>query len=115
MIQAKVAIGKRLEQTDFGNEEYNEVDFSHTRLEGSDLSKASFVSCKFNFASLKDCIFKLSCDQGSGNKLDQFNAAMFMFWFDTVFDLPDDFHRLIDSLISPWREKLSMMFDVEEP
>ena len=113
MIQAKVAVGKRLEQTDFGTEDYAECDFSHTRLAGSNLAEASFVRCNFSFSSLKDCIFKLSCDQGSGNKLDKFNAAAFLFWFDSVFELPDDFHRLINDIISPWREKLSVMFNVE--
>ena len=115
MIHAKVAVGKRLERTDFGSEEYAECNFSHTRLAGSSFAEASFVRCDFTHADFFDSTFRLSCKQGSGNKLDNFGASAFLYWLDQVFDLSSEMRRDINNIVAPYRPKLELLFRREEP
>lgn len=93
--------------------DYIDCDFTKAKLNGAHLEGAFLGSCNFTGADFVNATFKLACNQGTGNVLDNMNAAAFLYWMDTVFTLSPEMHRAIQNVIAPYVDRLKVMFNLE--
>ena len=95
-------------------QEIRECRFNYADMQGTHLEDAQLLSCDMSHAKLIGAIFRLTCKQGSGNKLDDLNACLFLYWFMHMFDVAADIRNHLEAAIGPERlRKVRALFSQE--
>jgi len=97
----------------FGDKLYSNCSFKDAPARDAHFENAIFVQCDFTNIDIRRSVFKLSCASGSGNKIDEVNAAAFLYWFNHFFALPPVMKNEITHLIRPYLRQLTDLFQEE--
>lgn len=105
--------GKDLKGTDFSDLTYSKCVFNQSDLRTSKFENAFFSSCDFRGVDFRNATFRLTCEQGARNKLDDKNLKAFLFWLVSFFELSINMDTKVKAIIGSDLEQLKRYFERE--
>jgi hypothetical protein len=97
-----------------GVHEYRECSFRGVVARKVRFEDASLVSCDLTGLDPLGAVFRLSCKQGSGNKIDDLRVSMYLYWILHMFDLTTDMKVRVENAIGSKLSLVKRIFESEQ-